>query len=250
MWCWFFSFIQWFKFTCSQTVGAYENFFQKDDEDWLEKLFDDRQIITIPSRINHVKEFCTSFEIKETIFNAILKDKIKYNNIYNLKIGEIACALSQESVLKNFINSNKNNLLLMEDDNLPFSNSFYTDLGLKLDDIKEYIKNAYNSLPVDWDVIYFGRCWDDCENHIPINKYLVKTRRTLCHHAIGFSKKGAIKVLEEITHPLKLPIDHIVANLTLNGKINVYATILPIFFQNRVELNSTLDNHDHLPICL
>jgi len=228
-----------------------EYFSEKTEaNDWLGELFDYRQIITIPSRVDHVTDFCKSFDIKVTIFDAILKDDIKYNNIYNLKLGEIACALSQEAVLTNFLNTNKKYLLLMEDDNIPLTNSFYSDIDLKLTDIKEYIKNAFNSLPADWDVLYLGRCWDNCAKHIPINEYIVKTKRTLCHHAIAFSKKGAKKVLDAISHPLKVPIDHIVANLTISGKINSYATILPIFFQNRIELKSTLDNNDHLPICL
>lgn len=219
-------------------------------KDWLENLFDSREIITIPDRLEHVQEFCKSFELKPTIFNAILKKDISYNNIYNLKIGEIACALSQEAVLRQFIKDNTRHLLLMEDDNLPFSNKFYSDIGLKLDYIKEYMTSAFLSLPSDWDVIYFGRCWDDCGSHQEVNDYLVKTKRTLCHHAIGFSRKGAQKIIAALQHPLNMPIDHIVANLTLYGKINVYATILPIFYQNRVELNSTLGNHDHLPICM
>jgi GR25 family glycosyltransferase involved in LPS biosynthesis len=220
------------------------------DKDWLEDLFEYRQIITIPERINHVKQFCKSFEIKQTIFNAILKKDISYNNVYNLKLGEIACALSQATVLKNFINGNYKSMILFEDDNIPLTNTFYTDVGLNLDYIKEYITNSVFSLPYDWDVLYLGRCWDDCMNNIPINKYIVKTKKTLCHHAIAFSRKGASIVLENISHPLNLPIDHIVANLTLYGKLNTYATILPIFYQNRDELNSTIGNFDHLPICI
>ena len=72
-----------------------ENFESIPDKDWLENLFEYRQIITIPERINHVKKFCKSFDIKQTIFNAILKKDISYNNVYNLKLGDIACALSQ-----------------------------------------------------------------------------------------------------------------------------------------------------------
>jgi hypothetical protein len=224
---------------------------QQDDQlDWLEELFDYRQIITIPERIEHVKKFCKSFNIKKTIFNAILKKDISYNNVYNLKIGEIACALSQEAVLNNFIKSNLNSMLLLEDDNIPFTNTFYNDVGLKLDYIKEYISNSVKSLPYDWDVLYLGRCWDDCNNNIPVNSYIVKTKRTLCHHAIAFSRKGASIILENLSHPLNVPIDHIVANLTLHGKLNTYATVLPIFYQNRDELNSTIGNYDHLPICL
>jgi len=226
------------------------NLNENDKLDWLEELFDYRKVITIPQRISYVENFCKSFNIKINIFNAILKKDLSYNNPYNLKIGEIACALSQETVLKDFIASNTRHLLILEDDNVPFTHKFYSDVGLKLDYIKEYTKIAVNSLPSDWDVLYLGRCWDDCTNHTIINNYLVKTSRTLCHHAIAFSRKGANIVLNSISHPLNVPIDHIVANLTLLGKINSYATILPIFYQNRAELDSTIGNYDHLPICL
>lgn len=224
--------------------------FNQEPKDWLENIFDDRQIITIPERLEHVKSFCNSFEIKPTIFNAILKKDLSYNNIYNLKIGEIACALSQEAVLRQFINSGSRHLLLLEDDNLPLTNSFYSEIGLSLTIIKDYIHDSVFNIPYDWDVIYFGRCWDDCAKHIPINDFIVKTNRTLCHHAIAFSRKGAQIILEAIKHPLSVPIDHVVANLSLLGKINSYATILPVFYQNRIELNSTIGNYDHLPICL
>lgn len=227
--------------------------FQKNnqvDKDWLEDLFEYRQIITIPERVNHVKKFCKSFNIKKTIFNAILKKDISYNNVYNLKLGEIACAISQETVLKNFINGNYKSMILFEDDNMPLNNKFYIDVGLNFNYIKEYITNSVISLPYDWDILYLGRCWDDCMNNIPVNKYIIKTKRTLCHHAIAFSRKGASIVLQNITHPLNIPIDHIVANLTLYGKLNTYATILPIFYQNRDELKSTIGNFDHLPICI
>ncbi len=222
----------------------------KPTKDWLEELFEFRQIITIPERVDHVKKFCKSFEINPTIFNAILKKDLKYNNVYNLKIGEIACALSQEAVLKKFIESNTKNMLMLEDDNIPFTNEFYKNVGLKLEFVKDYMTKCIHSLPYDWDVLYFGRCWDDCANHTPLNNYIIKTRRTLCHHAIAFSRKGASIVLEHIKHPLNVPIDHVVANLTLSGKVNTYASILPIFYQNRAEMNSTIGNYDHLPICM
>lgn len=223
---------------------------EPNPKDWLQQLFDDRQIITIPERYEHVLSFCNSFDIKPTIFNAILKKDLSYNNVYNLKIGEIACALSQEAVLKQFVNSNSNSLLMLEDDNMQLTHSFYTDIGLSLINVQDFIKNAVFNLPSDWDVLYFGRCWDDCNKHIIINDYIVKTKRTLCHHAIAFSKKGANTILSSIEHPLSVPIDHIVANLSLLGKINCYATAIPVFYQNRAELNSTIGNYDNLPICL
>ena len=151
----------------------------KDKNDWLEDLFEYRQIITIPERIEHVKKFCKSFDIKPTIFNAILKKDLDYNNVYNLKIGEIACALSQEAVLKKFIDSEKKSMLMLEDDNIPFTNEFYKNVGLKSEFVKDYITKCVESLPDDWDVLYLGRCWDDCANHIPFNNYIVKTKRTL-----------------------------------------------------------------------
>lgn len=220
------------------------------DKDWLEELFDSREIITIPSRRKYVNDFCNSFQIKPTIFNATLKSDLSYNNIYRLKMGEIACAISQEKVLRKFVNSNHSSLLLFEDDNISFTNDVYATSKINLQHIKKYIKNCVESLPSDWDVLYLGRCWDNCSRNVKINKYLFKTHRTLCHHAIAFSKSGAEKILDAITHPLTKPIDHIVANLTINGVIDSYASVVPIFYQNRDELMSTIGNFDNLPVCM
>lgn len=222
---------------------------RKREKDWLEDIFEYRQIITIPSRKTHVKEFCKSFEINQTIFNAILKKNISYKNLYGLKIGEIACALSQEAVLRKFIKTEKESMIMFEDDNMTFSMDPTKNSNLSLCDIKKYIKNAYDMLPMDWDVLYLGRCWDNCSKHIKINKYLYKTHRTLCHHAIAFSRQGAIRVVEAIDHPMQRPIDHVVANLSMQGEIDSYATVIPIFYQNRDVMKSTVGNFDNLPIC-
>jgi GR25 family glycosyltransferase involved in LPS biosynthesis len=227
-----------------------EQFSSVSVKDWLEEIFDYRQIITIPSRLQHVKKFCKTFEVKPIIFNAILKKDISYNNIHGLKIGEIACTLSQEQVLKNFIKTKHSSLLMLEDDNIPFTDQLYVTSGLKIKHVKKYISNAFKSLPYDWDILYLGRCWDDCAKNIKINKYLYKTHRTLCHHAIAFSRNGAKKVLQAIKHPINLPIDHIVANLVVKGVIDAYASAVPIFYQNRDELSSTIGNFDNLPICM
>jgi len=219
-------------------------------KDWLEEIFDSRQIITIPDRIDHVKDFCSSFHINETIFHAIMKDDISYNNIHGLKIGEIACALSQEKVLNDFILSKHSTLLMFEDDNIGFRNDIYKNSEINLNHIKTYINDVVIRLPNDWDVLYLGRCWDNCNKHIKINQYVYKTHRTLCHHAIAFSRNGAEKILAAIKHPLSKPIDHIVASLATNGIIDSYASVIPIFYQNRDEMSSTIGNYDHLPVCM
>ena len=241
------------KFTDNTKKIIIENndIVDKNTNDWLQDIFDMREIITIPKRKEHVKKFCKSFDINETIFKATLINEIDdYDNIYSLKIGEIACAMSQQKVLQKFIDSDHSSLLMLEDDNTPFTNNIYKDSKIDLNHIKIYVKNAVKYLPSDWDVLYLGRCWDDCRKNIKINKYLYKTNRTLCHHAIAFSRNGAEKVLNAIIHPLQKPIDHVVATLTVNGIIDSYATIIPIFYQNRDELNTTVGNYDNLPICM
>lgn len=220
------------------------------NKDWLEQIFDYRQIITIPVRLQYVHNFCKTFEIKPTIFNAILKSDIEYDNVHRLSLGEIACTLSQEKVLNNFLETNHTNMIMFEDDNISFNSKLYEESGLKLGDIKEYIKNAVESLPSNWDILYLGRCWDNCSKNKRINKYLFKTYRTLCHHAIAFSRNGAKQVLKSIIHPINVPVDHLVAQLVMNGTIDAYATVIPIFYQNRDELSSTIGNFDNLPVCM
>ena len=139
---------------------------------------------------------------------------------------------------------------MFEDDIMPIDHKSYKDNKTSLKHVQNYMKKAVEFLPIGWDVLYFGRCWDRCNKHIPINKFLVKVQRALCHHAIAFSRQGAIKILNEIKHPLSKPIDHIVASACTRGVIDGYATIVPVFYQNRDELFTTIGNFDKLPICL
>lgn len=240
--------------TCIKPVKSIISVFAPEPEhftegDWLDELFDMKQIITIPSRRQNVTKFCASFDLNEDIFNAVLKDEIDYKNVYNLKMGEIACALSQEQVLKNFVSSMHNSLIMFEDDIMSLDHEMYASAETTLDHVKNYMKKAVEYLPTDWDVVYFGRCWDNCRRHIPVNKFMVKVHRAMCHHAIAFSRHGAQKILANIEHPLSKPIDHIVSGLCSKGIITCYATVVPVFYQNRSELKTTIGNFDKLPIC-
>ena len=232
-----------------QRKSGKNNAYENSEKQWLNEFIDSYVAITIPKRKAHVKKFYKSFQLKPHIFNAVLKENIKYNNEHGLKIGEIACALSQEKALKEFVEKGTNHLLMLEDDNILYGDAFYSEIGFSLDQIKKYMKDSFTSLPSDWDVLYYGRCWDDCESHVKVNKYIAKTNKTLCHHAIVFSRKGAIKVLEQIKHPIKEPIDHIVGNMCKRNELNSYATIIPVFYQSRDEIISAVGNYDHLPVC-
>jgi GR25 family glycosyltransferase involved in LPS biosynthesis len=241
--------------------------FNNEEVSSIDKIFDAIYIITIPSRKNYVEEFAKSFKINYNLFNAILIKDLEniYDNRYNLKWGEIACASSHEAVLKLFINSDMETILILEDDNTHLQKCQIVNddiiCNVKTEDnednnkktlsyINNYIYNSYKSLPDDWDIFYLGRCWDDCINHKYINNYIVKTTRTLCNNAIVYSRRGAKKILDKLNHPLRYPIDHIIANLSLDNTLNCYATIKPSFYQNRNELGSSIGNHDILPVCL
>ena len=213
---------------------------------YLNKYFQQIYVITLPERKKYIKNVMNNINLHCEYFPAILKKNIDKNQLvasgvlsYQNKFkndGEIACYLSHISVLKKFLSSNAENCLIFEDD-LKMPESPPTN-----------ISKIFSTIPSDYDIIYLGRCWDNCQKNVPVNNFIVKPHNPYCTHAYGVSRKGANKIIA-LSKPLEYPIDNILAKSIFTKKLIAYAISPSIFFQNREELGSSLNNINRLQEC-
>ena len=208
----------------------------------INKYFTSVNVITVPSRKQYMENTMKYFGITANFIDATLKKNIKYNELlYSNFIthdyyseenkGRIACHLSQIKLIKEFLKSNDNNIFIFEDDIVKYKHENY----------KSIIDDSMNNIPDDWDIVFFGRCFDDCDKIEKINKYLFKAHSPKCRHAYGLSKKGANKILQ-YTVPMINNGDEMYAENIENGNIIAYAIHPSIFSQNRNNLGSTIGN--------
>lgn len=222
-----------------------------DGNRWIEKYFDKVVVITLPERENNVKTVMKNLKIRPKIFEAIKKDKLnveelKKNGVITkdckLNKGRIACHLSHLSVIREFLNDpNSDRILIFEDDLLDNN-------GDDLLTVQDTIKNVMNNIPSDWDLIYFGKCWDLCSSNIKINDYVNKSY-PLCRHGYAVSKMGAIKLLEYCLPIINKNGDLHIRDLSIEGKLNIYTPNTNIFYQNRKKFGTNLGNYNELKLC-
>ena len=95
----------------------------------------------------------------------------------------------------------------------------------------------FSSIPSDYDIIYLGRCWDNCRKSIIVNGLVLKCYAPQCRHAYGVSRKGAEKIIK-FSQPLEKAGDLTISTYVSKGQIIAYAPKNP-FFQNREQLGSS-----------
>lgn len=226
----------------------YYNKYPKD-KNILHNYFDDIYVITLPKRRQYIENIMNNLKINPIYFKAIDKNNLNYeelikNNIVskeyykNENNGRIACHMSHISILKNFINSNKKNCLIFEDDisSINISYKMYDNI----------INESLKIIPHDWDIIKFGRCWDDCTRSIKISDYIYRVYYPKCRHAYGVSRSGANKIINN-TIPMTNNGDEMIGKLISDGYIICYAISPTIFNQNREKLGSNLNNPTKSP---
>lgn len=213
---------------------------QYNEYNWLYNYFDKIYTITLPERINNVLHFSEILNFKPQIFQAILKKNLNKQDLINngvvskscgLTMGEIACYLSHLAVLEKFLNDeNAKTCLIFEDD---------VQIPKNVEQIKKKINHAMKTIPDDWDMINFGRGWDNCSKENKVNDTIVKSYG-LNLHSYAVTKEGARKILENCKIIGVYAIDEMLKNLSSENKINMYATEKRVFEQNRDNFNSTL----------
>jgi hypothetical protein len=103
--------------------------------------------------------------------------------------------------------------------------------------------NNMQKIDKDWDIIFFGMCWEICNKVKKIDKKnLYKLYSPKCRHAYGLSRKGAEKILK-YTVPMVNNGDIMYAENIKQNKMQAYGIYKPIFYQNRNEYGSNLGNN-------
>lgn len=244
------------KYVNKRIYEGYEN-----SESFLHEYFDDVVVITLPDRKDKMKTIMNQLNIKPFFFDAVLKDKLTDERLLNegfikhgcdLNKGRIACHYSHIEVLKRFLKSNNKTCFIFEDDlTVP------DDLNL----LKERFKHIHNQLKHNsdlnnWDIINVGRCWDNCKTQTYIlNKNgnmpgIVKSDMPKCRHAYAVSRKGANNIIKYSLPLYNIPGDRTIALQGQKNNINIFSITPPLFYQNREEFGTNLDNNaKHLSEC-
>jgi glycosyl transferase family 25 len=191
-------------------------------------------------RLERVTKECNIVDIKFERFPGIkITDLSK--NILNKYIpeetqkygtnGMIGCGLSHLFVWQEGIKHNYKNILILEDD------VYFTD------EFNEYLKNAIEELPEDYDILYLGYKDTICNPPKDCSfNYIYKPHFPLLLHAYIVSNKGLKKLVNLIT---KVD-DHIDWLIARNiDKLNIYVTKKKI--ANQIWKNSNNSNLKTFP---
>ena len=240
----------------------------KKNKNIFHKHFDKIYALTLPKRESYIKKTLQTFGIKPEIFTPVLKKNIDIdflhregiidkNNLmkrtiflHPLKKSEISCSYGHISILKKFIRSKAKNCLIFEDDisdidknNLDIKNISKSSIGnyetRNFNWYKKTLLKIMKTLPRDYDILFLGRCCDNCSKERKINDNLVKVYSPLCLHAYCVSRKGAINIINNL--PLKMTIDLFIAKLIRQKILKAYASYPSLFFQN-IEIESENNN--------
>ena len=229
----------------------------------INNIVDNVYVIAIPKRVNYMKKVMKYYGLKGEFIKTVMKNKLNKQDLINKNLlhpnylgmeekfkvdkpwytgltnGRIACHLSHMKTLQTFLNSNNKTCLIFEDD-------------IKMIDKNETINNLIESirlLPKNWEYVNLGRCYDNCVTQTVYNNRIVKSDYALCRHAYIVNRDGAKKILDYCLPMKGYPGDNHYAEMVKKKLINGYSTKEQIFFQNREELGTTIDNQGKVVTC-
>ena len=220
---------------------------------WFDQFFDKTFVIALPERRAHIEEVMQKLELEPTYFEATMALTLSRSELQRkglvaagcrLALPQIACALSHNAVLQTFLDSPLSTAFVFEDDITPLS------LPL-LAEAREAVFDTMDNVPPDWDIVNFGRCWDDCQagrfsSAVPAGGHggVLKSYKALCRHAYAVTRRGARKLID-CTTPLdgRMQSDELIAEQAQLGRLNMYVPPRAVFWQDRDVLGSTLGNN-------
>ncbi|CAG8804522.1 7289_t:CDS:1 [Racocetra persica] len=165
------------------------------------------------------------------IFDAVSENDNEKLNEFSpkskLKPSEKAVYIDHYTIYKSIIDNNYGSALILEDD---------IDIELNISPI---MTDVHQSLPSDWEMLYLGHCNNlEGKSSEPIivsnrgnnsSSYKIfKSEKPYCTYAYAVSRAGALKLLETVGKPTKLPLDQELINMIQKGTIKSYTLIPPI----------------------
>lgn len=148
---------------------------------------------------------------------------------YKKLLGQAGCTLSHFSVLKNSIDNNISNYLVLEDD---------FEIELSKEELFIKLNNSLKELPENWDLLYLGGNLTNEYGKFPIQKYSNNLFLThSCHttHAIAFNRNLMLKLANEIGS-----INDIIKWILNNGTIDVFLSKKILEYNNCFITNPNL----------
>lgn len=153
------------------------------------------------------KIYCLNLEEREDRWEICKENFLKYNiggerflatkvtrGVYETdsfkRIGQIGCAISFCAMIDDAINNNYDSVVFFEDD---------FDFQGEPSKISENINKAYQELPKNWDMLYFGANVIDHFTNQPLESYsenLFKLNSAYALHSVAISRKGLLAIKE------------------------------------------------------
>jgi GR25 family glycosyltransferase involved in LPS biosynthesis len=140
----------------------------------------------------------------------------------SLSKSEIGCALSHMGTWVDALERGYERIAVFEDD---------SGTELSRSQLADMLRRAYAAIPNDFDVIYLGKCLDNCDQHLvsAVDTNVVQTFGPLCMHAYIIRSKA---IRELLTHlPTSKPIDVLLRSLIREHRLKAWALHPSIFIQ-------------------
>jgi GR25 family glycosyltransferase involved in LPS biosynthesis len=197
---------------------------QEDEYDLVlfQKNFPLIYFITLPKRIEWIKKCIRTwkFDMAEIVPAVTIYTK----GTIHLKKNERNCFSSHISLLERAMEKQQN-VFIMEDDVYISLAKWRKRYGNRT--IISVMNEIFNELPTQWDIVYFGKCYDFCSTNKKVSEHLDQIFYPLCSHAYYVHKNTVPQLLHSYRQYKYLshyPYDVFVKKIIQKNNLKVYGS--------------------------
>ncbi len=201
------------------------------------------------------------YNINATIFSCINSKNKSSDNLYNEYIhplakpfipkSAMAIAISHMMVWKEFLNTNLDKVMILEND----------VIFVHPNDFNLLFPKVLANTPKSFDILYLG-CFG-CHNNfnfftvvggkkdiVKINSYINKPKVAYALHAYILSRKGALKLLHNLEGKVYYHIDFCIQKLVNKNKIETYVCDPRLAYQSSTDEEISSNTPNNYPLIL